>query len=359
MKPTFLTIATSFVIIAAGASPSFAQDSAEPTPTATASTEAPVPVFRQGHTPTGPVRLVVLPDSRANELRIVNRTKVVGANMKDIALGVSLALVGVSTQINGSNKEQFYGDPITDASSRANLVSPLVLDLPLVLDQKMAALVENANGAATYRNPLLITPLGWHLVYHELMADKEHEDKYVLRFAAHFSKLPEGAADHFLRKAVRLEQGCQYVSEPRTLTAWKENDYAAIAIEKKTVNQMCMDALAPFLPKILAIDSTAKIKAAKLNCRAELKQCVAETSTSQDVKEAKNACKEEYNECVSDDVTPLVAATPIGACKITYSSCKVSVIEKARALNPEIKKPPKSEFLPCATDYRACVAATK
>ncbi|MCE3607097.1 hypothetical protein LXA47_26365 [Massilia sp. P8910] len=42
-----------------------------------------------------------------------------------------------------------------------------------------------------------------------------------------------------------------------------------------------------------------------------------------------------------------------------WHGIQISVIEKARALNPGIKKPPKSEFLPCAIDYRACAAAAK
>lgn len=302
-------------------------------------------------------------DKKMDELRIVRRSTVVGTNVANVALGVSLALLGAPTPISGHGKEDFYGDEITDERDSARLANPLQSELQSLLDQKITELVAAENEDSDtplpkYKNMLSITPQGWNLLYHELNADKEHEDQYVLRFAAAFSKTLEGEEDRFMHKARKIERNCAYVSKPQALAVWQQNDYEAVAAEQKLATQACLDQVVPYLPGFLGIDSTSKIKAAQLNCKTGFKQCVAGADTAAEPGEAKKLCKTEYNQCVSTDVKPMISMTPIGQCKDSFASCKATVLDKARATNPG-EKPAKSEFVPCSTEYKACVAAAR
>lgn len=349
LRTLFLSLFVSAVCTAATAS--VAQDSTG------AGAPAAVPVDARGYVAKGPVILNVTATSNGqdlNLLRIVRRSHVVSGNIGRVAL----SLVGGSGQMHG--KENYLGDPVTDSGKSQNLISPLLTDLPKALDEKIiAALAENEGSSATPRkNAMVITPLGWHLLYHELMADQAHEEEYVLRFSARISKRPEGATDTFFRKVPDTVRSCTYVSTPRTLSAWKANDYDAVATLQKVATQTCLDQLTPELPAFLGIDTSAKIKSAKLNCQTEMNLCVAQADTTADPKSVKAECKVEYKQCISEDVQPLVESTPLGACKATYASCKTTVKENANAANPGIK-PEKSEFLPCANEYRACVKTVK
>lgn len=335
--------------------------SAVPAPAA-AATEAPTPPrFVQ----KGPVVLSVYfvhdKDKQMDELRIVKRTHVVGTNAAKAALGVSLLLLGGSATIHGSSKDDSYGDEISDERDSAKLASPFRVELPTAIDQKITDIVEAENletGAAPYKNALTITPIGWNLVYHELAADKEHEDEYVLRFAAGFSKVLEGEEDRFMRPARKVERSCVYLSKPQPLATWQQNNYDAVAVEQKLATEACVNQIAPYLPAFLGIDSTSKIRTAKINCKNSMKQCVADSENVQEPNEAKKVCKTEYKQCVNTDVKPMIDMTPVGQCKVTFAACKATVLDKARAINPT-EKPPKSEYVPCATEYRACVAATR
>ncbi|NHZ43272.1 hypothetical protein [Massilia aquatica] len=342
-----------FVTALATASPSFAQDSTQAsTPAAAAVPALPRhPVYAS----KGPVSLYV--NTYGDELtylRIVHRSHVVGGNVGRMAL----SLLGTREQTH--NKEDFLGDAVTDTRKPQNLISPLLLDLPKALDEKFVAVLaeKEGSGAAPRKNGMTITPLGWHLLYNELMAGTEREDEYVLRFAARFSKRPEGATDSFFRKVQDTARSCGYVSKPRKLSAWKANDYEAVAAEQKLATQSCLAALTSSMPEWLGIDTSSKIKSAKLNCQTEMNLCVAEADTTVDPKASKVECKVEYKQCVSEDVKPLVDSTPIGACKATFATCKAAVIEKARAINPGVK-PEKSEYLPCTAELKACVKTVK
>jgi hypothetical protein len=356
MNATLRTLLLPLFVTALGAAiPSFAQDgpgapaaSAQPAP-------APALVRERSFVAKGPVPLYVSTiGDDLGSLRIVRRSHVVSGNIGRVALSV----FGTSAQVH--NKEDYLGDAVTDSAKPQNLLSPLQSDLPKALDEKITTvLAENeGSGAAARKNPMVITPLGWHLLYHELMAAKEHEEEYVLRFSARVGKRPEGAADTFFRKVQDTVRSCTYVSKPRTLSAWKENDYDAVATLQKQATQACIEQLTPELPALLGIDSGARIKSAKLNCQTEMNLCVAEADTTADPKAAKVECKVEYKQCVSEDVQPLLDSTPLGACKATYASCKTAVKEKARAINPGVK-PEKSEYLPCANEFRACVKNVK
>lgn len=346
-----------FVTALAAASPSFAQDSSQASTPAAAAQPAATPALprERAYASKGPVSLYV--NTYGDELtylRIVHRSHVVGGNVGRMAL----SLLGTGGQTH--NKEDFLGDAVTDTRKPLNLVSPMLLDLPKALDEKfVAVLAENeGSGAAARKNGMTITPLGWQLLYHELMAGTEREDEYVLRFAARFSKRPEGATDSFFRKVQDTVRSCAYVSKPRKLSAWKANDYEAVAAEQKLATQSCIDSITSELPGWLGIDTSSKIKSAKLNCQTEMNLCVAEADTTADPKAAKVECKVEYKQCVSEDVKPLVDSTPIGACKATFATCKAAVIDKARAINPGVK-PEKSEYLPCTTELKACVKTVK
>ncbi|QNA88251.1 hypothetical protein G4G28_06575 [Massilia sp. Dwa41.01b] len=300
-------------------------------------------------------------DEQMDELRIVRRASVVGANVTNVAVGVTLAVLGASSAINGRTKDDFYGDEIKDEQDTRKLASPFRVGLPTLLDQKIVDLFDDDSEDAakpSYKNTLSITPIAWNLVYHELNADKEHEDDYVLRFAARFTKVIEGEEDRFMHKARSVERGCEYVSKPQSLASWQQNDYEAVAEAQKVATQACIDQVAPFLPAFLGIDSNTKIRAAQLNCKNTFKQCVAGTDGAAEPGAAKKLCKEEYSQCVRDDVKPMISMTPIGQCKDTFAACKATVIDKARALNPN-EKPAKSEFVPCATEYKTCVAAAR
>lgn len=214
------------------------------------------------------------------------------------------------------------------------------------------------SGAPKRKNTMTITPLGRHLLYNELMADKGHEDEYVLRLAARFNKRPEGATDSFFRKVQDTVRECHYVSKPLTLSAWKANDYDAVAAEQKVATQSCVNFLSSEMPGFLGIDTSTKIKSAKLNCQTEMNLCVAEADTTADPKAAKIECKVEYKQCVSEDVQPLVDSTPLGACKATYAGCKKTILDNARAINPGVK-PEKSEYSSCINEFKACVKTVK
>lgn len=348
----------------ASTAPSFAADNTGTTVAVPATTGAiPAHGALSHFSAKGPVRLSVdfhsEKDRKMEQLRIVQRSSVVGANVTNVAAGVTLAVLGVPTAINGRSKEDFYGDEIADAQDKRKLASPFLVELPALLDQKIIDLADDEEGdAPSYKNVLSIRPVAWNLMYNELTADKEHEDEYVLRFAAAFSKVLEGEEDGFLRKARKVERECQYLSKPQSLAAWQQNDYDAVAAEQKRATQACVDQLAPYLSAFLEIDSNTRIRAAKLNCKNTFQQCVAGADGAAEPGEGKKICKQEYKQCVSTDVKPLVSMTPVGQCKDMFASCKAAVFEEARAINPD-QKPPKSEFVPCSTEYKACVAATR
>jgi hypothetical protein len=366
MKPTLRKLGLALALAASSATaPSLAADNTGTTVAVPATTGAiPADLSIPRFSAKGPVRLIAYfhseKDKKMDELRIVKRSTVVGANVANVATGVALALLGAPTAINGRSKEDFYGDEITDEQDKRKLASSFLVELPALLDEKIIDLVDDGEeGAApSYKNVLFIRPVAWNLMYNELTADKEREDEYVLRFAAAFSKVLEGEEDRFMHKARKVERECQYVSKPQSLAAWQQNDYDAVAAEQKRATEACVDQLAPYLPAFLGIDSNTRIRTAQLNCKSTLKQCVAGADGAAEPSEGKKICKEEYKQCVSTDVKPLISMTPVGQCKDTFASCKATVLDKARAINPD-QKPPKSEFVPCSTEYKACVAATR
>lgn len=357
MKQTLRKLALALALTAmGGASPCLAQAGGEPA--------LPVPVAESHYREKGPVKLLVYDyseeDKRMSHLGLVKRSTVVGANAAEAAVGVSMLLLTGSGHMRGFNKEHFYGKSITDARDMRKIASGFKSDLPAALDRKIIQIIGDSPdpGAAPFKNTLTIMPLNWSLAYNELMADKDREDEYILRFSAQFSKVLEGEEDGFLRKARKIERVCHYTSPPRKLAAWTEGDYDAVAAEQKLAIEVCVDSIAKSLPLFLGLDSAAKIRTAKLNCKNELNVCVAESDKAPDAAEAKKACNVEYKQCVSEDVKPLVDATPVGQCKATFATCKAAVIEKSQALNPDVK-PAKSEFAACTTEYKACVAHTK
>ncbi|HEY0060581.1 MAG TPA: hypothetical protein VGC21_00590 [Telluria sp.] len=337
-------------------------EAAQPVPVAV--TPAALPVAQRFDS-RGPAPIIVsffnINEEKVDTLRLVTRTHVVGANIAFAAIGAVLGANGVPTTVQFGEKKEFYGDEITDASSASRLRSPFRVALPAALDQQIMALAEAESveaGPVSLKKTLRIEPREWHLVYNELNADKENEDAYVLRFAAYFSKEVEGEESAFLRKARSIGRSCLYVSKPQPLAAWKQNDYDAIQAEGKRALESCIDQLTPSLPAFLGFDSNSKIRIAQLNCKTNLKQCVAEADTAAEPDETKKLCKTEYKQCISTDVKPMIDMTPLGQCKVTLAACKASVIDKARVANPD-EKAPRSAFVPCSLEYKACVQATK
>ncbi|MEJ7808104.1 MAG: hypothetical protein WKG03_19550 [Telluria sp.] len=345
-----LALSLSIAAIAVTSSPSFAQDSA----VAVASHSVDYKV-------KGPVPLSVTfrgerDKTFMNELGIVNRSNVLAANAAKLALGVAMIALTGTGHVQGSNKEYFYGDRISDVTDRRNLASPFLRELPAALDKKILEVIADSPelGAVPYNKVMTITPSGFTLQYEELLAGEGKEDQFVLRLAADFSKVLEGEEDRFLRKARGNVRGCVYVSKPQALSAWKANDYAAVAVEQKLATQACVDSIAQSLPTFLGYDARTRIRDAKLNCKNTHKTCVAATETIPEPLEAKKLCKVEYNECVATDVRPIIDSTPIGACKATYAACKTTSNDKARAINPE-GKADKTEIAACVTGYKACI----
>ena len=338
--------------IAVAASPSFAQEAS--------AIDASV-----NYKAKGPVMLSVTfrgerDKTFMNELGIVNRSNVVGANAAKLAAGVALIALTGSATVHGSNKEHFYGDRVSDVIDRRKLASPFLNELPAALDQKIMEVVAESPelGAVPYNKVMMITPSGYSLQYEELLAGAGKEDQFVLRLEAQFSKVLEGEEDRFLRKARSTERACIYVSKPQALSAWKANDYEAVAVEQKLATKACIDSIAPFLPQFLGFDARTKIRDAKTNCQNTHKVCVAAADTQADPLEAKKVCKGSYNQCIATDVRPIVDSTPIGACKATYAACKTTSVNKARALDPE-GKADKTEIAACVTEYKGCLGALK
>lgn len=363
MHPTLRTLALALAITASA--PTFATETSVPAPAAAIPVPAPLDLSVPHLKTKGPVNLSVSfrskKDEQMDQLRIVTRSTVVGANVTNVAVGVTLAVLGAPVPVSGKSKNDFYGDEIKEIRDASKLTSPFRVALPSMLDQKIVEVLADENddeAKPSFKNTLSITPVAWNLVYNELNADKEHEDEYVLRFAALFSKVLEGEEDGFMRKARAVERRCEYQSKPQSLASWQANDYEAVAAMQKVATQACVDQIAHSLPSFLGIDSNTKIRAAQLNCKNGYKQCVAGSDGAAEPGAAKKLCKESYNQCVRDDVKPIISMTPIGQCKDTFASCKAAVIDKARALNPD-EKPAKSEFVPCATEYKSCVAAAR
>ncbi|CUI05966.1 hypothetical protein BN2497_6709 [Janthinobacterium sp. CG23_2] len=262
-----LILAFSISALGATASPCFAQSSGEPA--------APVPANERAQAPKNPVPMTIQEDKWADELRIVSREKAANSNIASIIAGIAQAQHGATLYPDGTERTKFYGNVITDAPSRRNLVSPLLGDFPKALDQKISDLLaaEYANDIPAYKNPLTLAPLGWHLVYHDPATRTVQDDEYVLRFAVHVSKIVEGKDDNFLRRANRLGRTCQYLSKPRALAAWRSNDYEAVAGEKMLATQACIHALTPIFPELLSIDYNSKLRTAKTNCKSKWVEC--------------------------------------------------------------------------------------
>ncbi len=357
MKPVLhkLALAACLATISIGG---FARQSAAPAP-------APDKPLETIYPAKGPVPLTITylgerDKAHFPELHIVTRANVVGVNLAKGAVAVaSVMLIGVG-HMDGANKEHLYGNPVTDAPDRRNLASPFMTALPAALDKKLAEFVaENPElGAVSFKKPMTIVPAGWNLMYEELLADQEKEDRYVLRFAAFIGKVLEGDEDGIFRKARNNERKCNYVSPARKLAEWKANNYEALVGEQKLATQSCVDAIAQHLPQYLGFDARNKIKVAKENCKNTLNACVAEAEKVPEPTEGKLLCKAEYKECVSTDVKPLIDSTPIGMCKATVSACKKSVVDKARAVDPTAK-PDRAELVACVTEYKTCVAAAR
>ncbi|MCE3607094.1 hypothetical protein LXA47_26350 [Massilia sp. P8910] len=347
-----LILAFSISAFGASASPCFAQSSSEPT--------APVPANERAQAPKNPVPMTIQEDKWADELRIVSREKAANSNIASIIAGIAQAQHGATLYPDGTERTKFYGNVITDAPSRRNLVSPLLGDFPKALDQKISDLLaaENSSDIPAYKNSLILAPLGWHLVYHDPATRTVRDDDYVLRFAVHVSKIAEGKDDNFLRRANRPGRTCEYISKPRALAAWRSNDYEAVVGEKKLATQACIDALSPLLPELLSIDYYAKLRTAKINCKSKWVECNTAADTTADPIAGKKACKADYYQCGQRDIEPLAKATPVGQCKTTYAACKKAVIDNVRALNPA-ETPGRLEFDPCLTQYNACIDATK
>ena len=332
---------------------------------ATTSAAAPLDPLTMVFPAKGPVPLSVTfyserDNEHLNELRIVTRANVIAVNGAKAVLGVATLMLVGAAYVDSTKKEHMYGDAVTDALERRKLAGPFMHALPAALDQKIAAFVaENPElGGVPFKKAMIVKPSAWNLMYHELLADTEKEDLYVLRFAADIAKVLEGEEGGFLRKTRKTDRSCVYVSPPRALAAWKANDYEAIAGEQKLAVQSCVDYIALHLPQYLGFDAKTKIRAAKDNCKNSLNVCVGEAEKVAEPAEGKLLCKAEYKECVSSEVRPLIDSTPIGMCKATVSACKASVVEKARAMTPP-GKPERAELVVCVTDYKTCVAAAR
>ncbi|MFB9246083.1 hypothetical protein IV454_06220 [Massilia antarctica] len=304
--------------------------------------------------------MTIQEDKWADELRIVSREKAANSNMPGIIAGIAQAQHGATLYQDGTDRTKCYGNVITDASSRRNLVSPLLGDFPKAIDKKIGDLLaaEDASDVPVYKNSLIVAPLGWHLVYHDAATRTVPDDEYVLRFAVNVSKIGEGKDDNFLRRANRPGRTCEYISKPRALAAWRSNDYEAVAGEKKLAVQACIDALSPIFPELLSIDCYAKLRVGKINCKSKWVECNTTADTTADPIAGKKACKADYYQCGQRDIEPLAKATPVGKCKTAYAACKKKVIDDVRALNPA-EMPGRLEFDPCLTQYNACIEATK
>ncbi|HEX8612051.1 MAG TPA: hypothetical protein VF800_12255 [Telluria sp.] len=353
MKHTLekLILALSIAALCASASPCFAQIAGQPS--------TPVAANHDAQALKNPVRLSIEEDKRTDELRIVSREKAANSNIASVVARIAQAHHGATLYLDSVGSTKFYGDSITDAASRRNLVNPLLGDFPKAIDQKISELLANDSDAPTiYKHPLTLAPLGWHLVYHDLPTQTVQEDEYVLRFAIHVAKIAEGKDDNFLRRANRPGRSCQYVSKPRALAAWQSNDYDVIVAEQKLAIQACIDSLTPILPELLGIDYHTKLRTAKINCKSKWVQCNTEADMTADPAAGKKACKADYYQCGQRDIEPLVTATPVGQCKTSYAACKKAVIDNARALNPA-EPPGRIEFNPCWTKYNTCIEASK
>ncbi len=357
-----LAVALVATVLASAACPSFSQEGAAAAPVSTNVTaQAGQPGVT--YTAKGPLRFDVdftgIYPEKMKELRIVKRGSVVGANVALLVVGLAVGNQTGVAPIATANKENFYGDEITDVPDRRNLASPLLNNLLAALDQRITQVAAEEEGATvSYKEVVTIKPTSWSLLYNELMADQGREDEYILRFGALFSKVIEGEEAGMFRKARATERRCYYASSPRKLAEWTANAYAAVVAEQKLVIESCLNQIAAALPTMLGIDSNSKIRAAKVACTKAMDQCVVQSDKAPEPGEAKKACKVDYKQCITDEVRPLIDMTPIGQCKKTLLACRAVVVEKANAVTPG-SKPEKSDLLPCNNEYKACVAATK
>lgn len=345
----------SSALFATVAIPGFAQQGDTPVPAPVAAVvPAPAAATFKG---TGPIPFEI--DSfgvtgQRKKLALVQRALVAGAHTGVVVVQL-LAGVGGTTMNMG--KEDFWGIQIDDAKDGNTLANPLLKEIPVAIDQQIVAMLADDPelGAATFKEPLTVQAGAWLLVYDELMSGS---DNFYLVFRAKFGKRREGGSLAALNIGKQDTVNCEYKSELKLLSAWRANDYEAVAVEKKKAADRCVKSVAFQLPRFLGIDTDSKIRGAKLACKATYTECVDGADKAADADASKKVCKVEYKQCVADDVKPLIDMTPLGQCKVTLAGCKAGVMEKFLATTPD-GKPARSEFQGCTAEYKKCAEVIK
>lgn len=349
-------LALSVALGTAAATPGYAQQSEAPAAPAAVQPAAPVAADNRFQA-TGPVEFDL--DSfgvtgQRKKLALVQRGLVAGAHTGVVALQL---ITGVGGQTMNMGKEDFWGIQIDDAKDASTLANPLLKEIPAAIDQQIVAMLadEPEQGPTTFKVPLSAQAGAWLLVYDELMSGS---DNFYLVFRARFYKRKEGGKLAALHIGKQDSVTCEYKSELKLLSVWRANDYEAVAVEKKKAADSCVKSVATQLPRFLGIDADAKIRNAKLECKATYTQCIDGADKTADADASKKVCKAEHKQCVSDEVKPLVDMTPLGQCKVTLVGCKASVTEKFLAATPD-GKPGKAEFQACTADYKKCAEVVK
>ena len=353
-------LALSIGFCAVGAPPCHAQETSAAPPAVKADAAVVIDQRAPAYQSKGPIRFDVggfTLKGQRRTLALVPRAMVAGANAGAIVGGIASVLLHAPTTINGASKEYFYGIEISDAKNTSILVNPLIDDIPAAVDQAITASLaaDPTMGAMQYKEALYFYAGPWILVYDELMSDN---DNYYVLFKASVGKTEEGQKQTMAHNALAHGGSCNYKSEPKPLSAWRANDYAAVALERKKATDSCVQSVLAQLPQILGMDADSKIRSAKQSCKTGYAECMAASDKTADPGEHKKTCKVEQKQCVSDDVKSLVDMTPLGQCKVVLLECRAGVTDNFHATTPD-GKPDKAAFQGCTADYKKCAEANK
>lgn len=186
-------------------------------------------------------------------LRVVRQADTGNAIGTQVALNVGLALLtgGRGFTAQGFSKDDLVGIEPEGATNLRRLINPGLYALP---DEMERAITRWKAGnpktqAVDFHKPLVVNSASWTLVYNSLdMADAT----YVLKLNAEIFK--EREKYRWPMPSRRPGTPCTYSSEPRSLEAWKANDYQAVVDLAPAAVSYCVNYFLAQMPELLELE---------------------------------------------------------------------------------------------------------
>lgn len=194
---------------------------------------ASLPHYQQGNTGSS-TRKVDDKYAYTKELRIITR----GTRAKTSTAQVAkLLFLGSNTAIY---KDELVGNVIEDIQDRSKLQNPQEDINKNLKDYVASGAYKNIQKTeANSINSIAVVAARpyWSLVYDS--SDKNIENGYSLNFGVLTKAFAPYTADNFTVNFDVNNKLCSYNSEPQSLEAWKENDYALVKVHRDKAIESC------------------------------------------------------------------------------------------------------------------------